>query len=82
MSDVVEQLRREAKSSRDNGVGSGWLEDDAADEIERLREFINELDIQTMHAHMNGEHQCSIRASGRCLTRDQWAIVLDCRDRQ
>jgi len=55
MSDVVEQLRREAKSFRDNGVGSGWLEDAAADEIERLRVTIDDL----CHKLNDSEHVIS-----------------------
>jgi len=74
-------LQAERALSLQEGIDYDLVKD-MADEIGRLREFINSLDIQNMHAHMNGEHQCSIRASGRCLTRDQWAIVLDCRERQ
>jgi len=53
MSDIVEQLRREAKSSRDNGVGSGWLEDKAADKIERLQMENTEL-VEALDNWMNG----------------------------
>ena len=52
----------------------------AADEIDRLRQFIDSLDIVVTHPYMSGEHQCSIRANGRKLTREQWDIVLSTRE--
>jgi hypothetical protein len=36
--ETVRLLRREARATRDNGVGSGWLEDEAADLIESLED--------------------------------------------
>jgi hypothetical protein len=52
-----------------------WL-----DEIERLRQLIDSLDIVVMQPDMSGEHQCTIRANGRKLTREQWDTILSTRD--
>jgi hypothetical protein len=56
------------------------LLEEAVDRIAELGAFVNSLDIECMHPDMGGEHQCTIRASGRKLTIEQWNIVMDCRE--
>jgi len=51
----------------------------AQPEIEKLHQFINDLDIQIMHPDMGGNHQCSIRMNGRTMTHAQWGIVYSAR---
>lgn len=52
---------------------------DARDAVEmRLRAFVAALGIETMHAHMDGAHQCKVRANGRRLSAQEWQIVQEC----
>lgn len=60
-----------------NDAESQLLAEDA--EIERLRALINALDIVVMHPHMDGHHQCSVRANGHRLTPEQWETIIGCR---
>lgn len=48
------------------------------DEVDRLKEFIDSLQIRVMHPHMDGAHQFTVKRRGN-LTPDEWAIVLGCR---
>jgi hypothetical protein len=77
MSDFVMRLQQK---NLDQAVEIGQLQatiEQQQAEIERLYQFINSLDIETMHASMDSHHQCRIRANGRKLTPDEWSII-DC----
>ena len=83
--DLSDRLREFASTGKQilySGSRPQTLDDvrEAADEIDRLRQLIDSLDIVVMHPDMSGEHQCSIRANGRKLTREQWDTILSTRD--